>query len=196
MKQDKKVAQIEERERDYNVKEDWDLRALSHPRSTYTPEQKIQVAATYVRTGNLSACERATGIHNSIISKWKNHSDWWPDLITKIRKEKQDSLDAVVTETIDKAMEQIQDRVVNGEYKLRASGEMVRVPMSGKDLTVSMAVLYDKRALIRGEATSITARKQGSLEEIENKLKEFAKFNDAKTVDITSKKKRAPKINM
>jgi len=158
-------------------KVDWDLRALEGPHTKYSAEIKIKAATVYVLTGSVSQVMKATNLPQQRISDWKTRSAWWDDAVRKIRKEKQDSLDSIMTDTIHSAMDEIVDRIKEGDVvRDTKTGDLVRVPMKGKELAVTAAVLFDKRSLIRGDATSISTKKQEPLKEIEDKLKEFAKL--------------------
>ena len=157
---------------------DWDLKALHHPLAQYSEEVKIKAVTTYALTGSVNQVVKATGLRQDLISNWKTRSAWWEDALKKVRKEKQDELDAVLTQTIDEAFEEVRDRIKDGDYLRDAkTGELYRVPMKGKELAVTAAVMFDKRSLIRGDATSISSKKQDPLKEIEDKLTAFAKMS-------------------
>jgi hypothetical protein len=57
--------------------------------------------------------------------------------------------------------------------------------MKGRDIAVTLGVLYDKRALIRGDATShtVSVSHDKKLEGLESKFKQFAMQLEAKTFD-------------
>lgn len=165
------------------VEEDWDMKALNHPSSVYSAEQKMIVVTTFVLTGKTKAAAGAAGVPWDIVRAWKTKSVWWSDAVHKVRKEKQDELDSVMTNTIHDSLDAIRDRIELGDTIRDAkTGELVRIPMKGKELAVTAAVLFDKRSLIRGDATSISSRRADPLKDIEDKLKEFAKISKVKSV--------------
>ena len=47
------------------------------------------------------------------------------------------------------------DRVENGDYRVGKDGNLIRVPMSGRDLTTNAAIFFDKRQLHRNQPTVI-----------------------------------------
>lgn len=154
---------------------DLDLTCLYHPRAVYTPEQKIECASLYMSIGSVKRVSQATGVPEDTIKKWIKNSPWWEEIWTKLRKEKQMELDQLFTNTIHKAVTDLGDRIANGDYKLNMrTGEQFRVPLGAKDLAVTLAIIYDKRALIRGEATSIKQESSTSLQVLEDKFKSFA----------------------
>lgn len=76
-----------------------------------------------------------------------------------------------MTDAINQAIFQMTDRINNGDYvRDTKTGEIVRVPMKGKELAVSAAVVFDKRSLIRGDATSISSKKIDPLKDIEKNM--------------------------
>ena len=160
---------------------DWDLKALNHPQSKYTADQKVSAATTYVLTGSLKKAATNSGVPHQIVRDWSSKSNWWSDAIAKVRKEKQDELDASMTTTIQLAMNEAVDRIKDGDFVKEKDGSLSRIPMKGKELAVAMAVMFDKRSLIRGDATSISSKKADPLKDIESKMMEWAnKVKEAK----------------
>lgn len=159
------------------VKEDFDLKALDHPSSKYTKEQKLSVITTYVLTGSVEQAGLNTGIPRKYIHSWKCKSPWWPIEVAKVRIQEQDKLDAVMTGVIDNTMGQLNDRILNGDWKKNTkTGELERIPLTAKDLAVVAGITFDKRQLIRGDATAITSRSSGTdLQELEAKMMGWAK---------------------
>lgn len=148
----------------------------------YTPEEKIQCCTLYFLCGNMRKVEKDTGIQWQQINDWRRNSTWWSELTAKLRREKQDELDASITNFLHEAQSQALDRIKNGDFKLTASGELKRIPMSGKDIALASSTFFDKRALIRGDATSISKR-TNPLENIKDKLEAFAKYTNATEID-------------
>ena len=60
-----------------------------------------------------------------------------------------------MTKLIDSAFEEAQNRVEDGDYRVNKEGKLIRVPMSGRDLVIAGATIYDKQRLHRNEPTSI-----------------------------------------
>ncbi len=80
------------------------------------------------------------------------------------------TLDAGLTRTLNKALDKLQDRIDNGDVKINIStGQVFRQPMSGKDTAIAMAILYDKRQLLRQLPTVI-----GTGDTAEEKLERMA----------------------
>lgn len=131
-----------------------ELKDLYVSHSRYTPEEKIRAVMIYVMTGTIKASAKKAGIPQQTMQHWKQHAEWWEDTVRECRKKKQDELDSMYTNLIHEVVGQVQDRVLNGDTKVDKNGNQYRIPMGGKDLAVTMAVTFDKRQLLRGEATS------------------------------------------
>ena len=178
----KKVSQRILENREELHLEGWDLKALN--RGKYTPEQKIGVVTSWVTGASLRDCGQHFNVPFATIRMWKYQANWWPDLVDKVRKDHNEDLDTYMTGVMDSATQAVVDRIKYGDYKYDAKlGENVRVPMAGRDLAVVTAIYTEKRALLRGEATSISITKSDPLKDIENKLREFAKFSQARQLE-------------
>jgi len=125
--------------------------------SKYTDEDRQRVALEFLITGNMKRVAENTGIPRTTILGWKK-TEWWDELVVNLRHEKGEELDANLTKLIDASFEQAQDRVENGDYRLNKKDELIRVPMSGRDLVIAGATVYDKQRLHRNQATQINAQ--------------------------------------
>lgn len=159
---------------------------LDDSHSKYTKEQKIRVVGLFLSGSTLSEAAKAEGIPQQTVDNWKNNSVWWNEVIHDIRKNKQDELDNLLTKTIHSALEKINDRLEYGDYQFDSkSGDLVRIPPKAREIASVLTVIYDKRALIRGEATSIRTDSATSLQSLEDKFKKFALHLKEKDVTPT-----------
>lgn len=153
-----------------------ELSNLYAPQSRYTPEEKLRAVMIYVTTGTIKKAAKLAGIPQQTLSDWKNKAVWWDDTVRECRKKKQDELDAMYTNVIHDIVEQVADRVKNGDTKVDKNGNQFKVPMGGKDLAVTMAVTFDKRQLLRGEATTRVEKvsEKDRLDRLADKFKEMS----------------------
>lgn len=121
----------------------------------YPEEKRIEVATIFAVTGNKTTVETLTGVPKETVARWVRE-DWFQALLEAIRAENDHIIDAKQTEIINDALDQIGDRVKNGDFKVTRDGDLVRVPMTGKDLSLVEAINLDKRQLLRGKPTSRT----------------------------------------
>lgn len=119
----------------------------------YTQDTILRAVATYLGTGNLTKASKASKVPISTIQTWKRDSGWWPMLAQYIRSKMSEELDAKLTGIINKAIDEMHDRMENGEEVVTKTGEIVKKSVSFRDLAVGAAIGYDKRALQRGGAT-------------------------------------------
>ena len=162
-----------------------DLDALHHPRSTYTAEQKVAACMAYILTGTSFRAETLCGVPAGIIRDWKQ-SDWWDETSEACRREKQEELDGVMTNIIHEAIEKVRERVQLGEL-IYIEGEpavdpdspdgFAHKPLSLRELTITLGILYDKRNLIRGDPTSISGKTDTStkMQELTDEFKKLSK---------------------
>jgi hypothetical protein len=171
----------------------------------YPVEQRVGLIQQYLSHGNIKRLARQNGIPQATLQYWKDNSEWWTDISKQLRKIKQEELDVKMTDVIHHTIEQLVDRVTKGEYyEDKKTGELKRLPMKGRELAVVTGVLFDKRALIRGDATSHSLRSTNPeelLKGLEDKFIAFSKKaqkeeNDAKKAEEEKikKAKEAAKI--
>lgn len=114
-------------------------------------KDRIRAATVYAVTGNANQTSEITGIPAGTIRQWKTQ-EWWPQILERIRQEKDDELDVQFTKVVDKTIEQINDRLDKGDYLYDSkTGEMVRKPLGGKELGIMTSIFVDKRELLRGK---------------------------------------------
>lgn len=117
----------------------------------YSEEDRIKVATVYAVVGNASRTEEITGIPSYVVRKWKQQ-EWWPQIIDRIRQEKDDELDTKLTKIVDKAVEEINDRVEQGDHFYNAvTGEIIRKPMDGRELVVIASTFLGNREKLRSK---------------------------------------------
>lgn len=143
-------------------------------------KDRIRAVTVYAVTGNAAQTAEITGIPSGTIRQWKTQ-EWWPQIMERIRQEKDDELDVQFTSIVDKTIKQINDRLENGDYIYdNKKGELVRKPMGGKELGVVTSIFVDKRELLRGKK-----KQQMDQQSIKDKLDEIAKaLRLKKPVDI------------
>lgn len=163
-----------------------DLADLYSSTTLYSPEQKIAAAQAYLITGTSVKAQKYCGVKADIIRDWKCRSTWWADLFLTVKKQKNDELEATFTYIMDSALNQVADRLENGDSKLQKDGTIVKVPMGGKETAIVLSIMYDKRALLRGDVTSRVEKKDGNaMRLLQTKFEEIAKQLEAKPIGST-----------
>ena len=150
-------------------------------RNTYTEEQKLSAVCAFAVCGNSRRVAETTGISEATIRSWKQ-TEWWYEANERILKEEDEELDTKLTSLLNKAVENINDRLENGDfiYDVKRAA-LVRRPMSGRDTAVVTAITLDKRQLLRGQPTS-RVEKVSQDERLLRLAKQFKEFSSAKEV--------------
>ncbi len=134
------------------------LRALPRQGThDYTPEERYHAALAWTITGTATGASEVTGIPARTIQDWTN-AEWWTLLVADARAAKQAELDARLTMIIDKAASRTIERLEHGNAHVLKTGELVYVPVPAQQAATTLAIAYDKRALMRGDPTSRTER--------------------------------------
>lgn len=133
---------------------------------------RITAAYAWIVTGSCEKASKLCGIPARTIRDWTN-TDWWVDLIQEARKHKQQELDAQLTGIIHAAGEELMDRILNGDEVMKKDGTVARRKVPAGTLGIILATQVDKRAIIRGEPTSIRGEKKTIKEQLENVAKEL-----------------------
>ena len=100
--------------------------------SKYTNEQRRAVIAEYIVTGNITKTAEMNDMPKQTVSNWVN-SDWGVELISQLRTEKGEEIDASFTKLYVSAFEQAQDRVENGDFRLM---KVVRLQTNGTGVAI------------------------------------------------------------
>jgi len=126
--------------------------------SRYTDSHRREAAMTFLVTGNLRATATQTGVNERTLSDWVK-ADWWEPLLQTLHYEKGRELDSKLSQIIDRALDEVADRLVNGDHKIGRDGNLVRVPVPAKEAAIVAAVMFDKRQIIRNLPTAISSDK-------------------------------------
>ena len=141
--------------------------------------KRIEAVVTYLANGNLAETSRQLGVPISTMEMWKR-AEWWKDLVEKIQAEEDQQLDAKTSKIINKALENIMDRIENGEdiYDQK-TGKIKKMPVKLRDLNVAFNSLLDKRQLLRNKPTKIVEQ-HSTATQLQNLAEQFAKFVEKK----------------
>ena len=146
----------------------------------HSPSEKAHAAALFAVTKNMAEVSKITNISEKTLSRWKQEP-WFHEIVDRVKQEQNEVLDAKFSKVLDKAAEEMQDRVENGDWILTKDGATVRVPVKARDLAVVTSSLFDRRQLLRGESTTISSNVS-----TEDKLKKlwdkFETFNKAREI--------------
>lgn len=145
--------------------------------------KKIEAVTTYLSTGNLSETARMLGVPIRTLESWKI-SDWWKEIVKRIQSDEDQELDAKTSKVINKALDNLMDRIENGEYIYdQKTGQLKRTPAKLRDLNTAFNNLLDKRQLLRNKPTRIVEQ-QSTAVQLQNLAEQFKQFTNKQTKEL------------
>jgi hypothetical protein len=154
----------------------------------FPKEAKEWAVACFALTGNCRRVSEITRIKEATIRRWKTE-EWWPEMLARVQVEKDEELDAKMTKLIDKAVDEINDRLVEGDYVYNAKQDkLIRKKANAKEMATVVATMVDKRQLLRGQPTKrvATVKQDDHLKALAEQFKKFAKAKDiTNEVEVT-----------
>lgn len=123
------------------------------------------------------------GLSYHTVNEWKRKG-WIYEAVEIAKELAQDKLDRRLTGTINKALNNIDTALDKGDGVLQKDGSLAYKPVSAKDNAIIAGIAFEKRQLLRGEATQIS--EEGSTgDKLAALAEQFAKFaiNNEKVID-------------
>lgn len=146
--------------------------------NSYSNETKIKLVKTYLKLGNLSAAAKRMRIPYETVASWKYRTAWWPELVQKLRDETDTRLASKMEDVIEKAVDEIKERVENGEKILDSkSGKVIEIPVKASALNQVVKTLSDRQDILIGRQKADTISKQTIQDKLELLAKQFEKFS-------------------
>ena len=122
----------------------------------YTRTDRYKAAAALVAGSNSIAASRESGIPASTIRHWSHNDADFQMMCQEIRTEFGEKIKFKLAEIIDESADQTLDRLRYGDVvRDTKSGDLVRVPIKGKDAAIIGAVAFDKLRLAENQPTNI-----------------------------------------
>jgi hypothetical protein len=172
------------RKADKKEREWWKVMEIMPDTSNYSAYERMDAVAAYAATGKPKEVVKLTGIPYQTIIAWKNNAPWWKKALRELRKQEDDVLDARLTRMMSKSLDEMEDRLLNGDEIITKDGDALRRKVSFRDLSVAgVAVSFDKRALTRGEPTA-RIEKVGDEEMLKKLQSQFKQIAQARIINI------------
>jgi len=171
-----------------------DIAPILNAHGRHTERTKRLAVAYYVALGSIAETSRQTGIGRAVLQQWTKQ-DWWHEYLLHAREHASDRTDAQQTQILDAAYDQLLDKIQNGDYKI-CKGELVRVPMEGKNLAIVAATTFNQRQLVRNLPTNIKKDSAAQLTRLADSLKTLlSKSRAQEPIDITPSAERVTPSN-
>jgi transposase-like protein len=154
-------------------------------RTHFTDKEKLRAVSTYAVAGNSRRVAEITGIPEGTIRSWKS-TEWWHEAMQKIVVEQDDELGTKLTNLVNKAVDEVNDRLENGNYVYNPKlDKLIRKPVDAKELAIVTAISIDKRQLLRGLPTSRTesVSQTDRLTKLQEQFKQFVTAKEVKQVE-------------
>lgn len=117
-------------------------------------EYRRKILNTYVLTGSLAECARKYNTTVYELGKLTK-TEWWRGELAAIQREQVAISDAKMTKVIDTTLEEIMERLENGDEVMTAKGGIIRKKLDANSLARIYTAVFDKRQLVRGQPTAI-----------------------------------------
>ena len=190
----------------------FDLKLLFHPRSHWSIDKKIEVAATWIQVGSSLKTSKITNVPASTIREWTRKAVWWDDTVEKCRLVLDEKIAATLTQALYKGSQILLDQIEHGHLvhvetqewverhdkdgkSTQDPDEEVKVinrkrkvyevhPISGTNLSTMVATIYDKLALMRGKPTSRSETVDGTHNILQRLEQVIEEKYEEKMVDV------------
>lgn len=129
------------------------FKAQKYKYDYWPTDKKIEAATVYAVVKNVSKTSKITGIPEYAIKKFQK-DPFFDNVVSKVNQQKNEELDQYLTDIVHKAAEVIKDRLENGETIVTRDGKIIEKPITAREATAVLGTVFDKRQLLRGEATS------------------------------------------
>lgn len=149
----------------------------------YPEEKKLEAAALYAMTGDPVRVHELCGVPTSALRGWMKQP-WFQDVLSEIKQENNERLDAKLTEIVQKSQDLILDRLENGDYRVTKDGDEYRLPVGIRDLALVSAISVDKRQIVRNKPTSITQHQGGNTNTLEQLAQTFIELAQKKEISL------------
>lgn len=138
---------------------------------TAHPVVSVQTAAAqaYVRLGSYAAVGRELGLPVSEVQRMAR-TMYWQDEVAAYQREQQAVLDARLTQLLGRTLEEVEDRLAYGDWRMDKNGKEVRLPVTASTLASLANVIFNQRQIIRNQPTSIAGDTQ-KLQTLSEKLR-------------------------
>ena len=163
------------------------LRATKNAK--YDKDTIIQAARLYLVYGNYNRVAEELEVNRTTVRNWAN-KDWWPILVDEVKYLKNIELDSKYTHAIEKSLSELMDRLENGDVVVDTkTGKRHNKPISARDAALISGIMYDKRALLRGDPTQIKENNfnlNERMEQLQNTFNAIARKSEERIIEGTA----------
>ena len=147
----------------------------------YTHEEKREACAAYIVSGTAKLTSLNTGIPVQTLYGWMK-TDWWKRLLEEVKWEHQELIEARLSDIVDKATEELVDRIKYGDVVITKDGERKRVPVKAKELDAIVDKHTKNLRLIRNQPTKLSAEVKFDADKLAREFADIAQRNRERIV--------------
>lgn len=152
----------------------------------YSKDDIIQAGKLYLVYGNYNKVAGELGCDRTTVRNWAS-KDWWPLLLEELKYLKNIELDSKYTHALDKSLAELMDRLDNGDEVVNTkTGSVYKKKISARDAALISAIMYDKRALLRGDPTQIKEHNfnlDDRMDKLQDMFNTIARKSQEKVID-------------
>lgn len=123
--------------------------------SKYTDIERRAALSLFVILGNYKQTAKQLNMPRITLMGWTKQN-WWIDNIYQVRQEHAAELDVRVSNTMNNALDSLDQRMKAGDPYVNKEGKISFKPVTAKDSSVIYAIMFDKRQIMRVLPTTIT----------------------------------------
>jgi hypothetical protein len=151
----------------------------------YSWDKRMEVVARYMLLGNMRAVSEQTGVAYQTLMDWKS-SDWWPDLVQQLKRQKSQKQTDNIISLIDQSLEVMKDRLDNGDFVFdQKTGQVVRKPVSVRDATAIATALLQRQTAIEQMEQKYAQEQLSVKETLVQLANEFKKYNKIASSNVS-----------
>ncbi len=117
-------------------------------------EELMACCFEYFTTGDIREIAKKRRIDLESLSRMQRES-WWQSELRAIAQQAAVQLKVKLTRIIGLSLDQLEDRITNGDYKMDADGNQHRVPVQAQVLASITNVIFEKKKQMDLEANGV-----------------------------------------
>ena len=149
-------------------------------RAWFSDRTKLKAVKLWISGLSLVQVSEQLNVPYTTVRNWKYQSEWWDKIVDEVIGEQNQGKDAKLEQLVNKSYNALDDRIDHGDFVLDSrSGEILRVPMKGKELAIVSKSLHAQQQELR-EIPVKQAAQQATNEMLVDLAKQFAEIAQGK----------------
>jgi hypothetical protein len=146
-----------------------------------TDEERIKCAHDYFIYGNLDDVASKNNVNKKDLVDAASQN-WWQMEVNNLHREASIRMKLRFTTILNSTLDQLEDRVKNGDVRFNGDGKSYRYPMSAQTLATITNVIFDKKIKLEDRSNGIIEGENRRLVDLANSLTMLV-VKDAEVLD-------------